>query len=70
MKTLEAPACKQHRVEAPRAQARADFRRVRSGESVEARTARGIAQEFMLVTGEKIDVPFETGAKSGLSLVW
>lgn len=69
MKTLEAPARKQHRAEAPRAQARTDLRRVRSGESVEARTARGIAQEFMLVTREKIDVPFETDAKSGLCLI-
>ena len=69
MKTLEAPARKQHRVETPRAQTRADLRRVHPGEPVEARLARGIAQEFMLVTGEKIDVPFETDAKPGLRLV-
>ena len=69
MKTLEAPARKQHHIETPRREAPADLRRVRSGEPVEARTARGITQEFMLVTREKIDVPFETNAKPGPGLV-
>ena len=69
MKALEPPAHNEYSIELASAQPPADFRRVNAREAIQRWRDRSVAQKFIGITGEQIDIPIKSDAKSGLRLI-